>query len=34
MTHFVDEKPLVIAGRQFASRLLMGSGKFASGDAR
>jgi len=32
MTHFVDEKPLVIAGREFKSRLFMGSGKFASNE--
>ena len=31
MTHFED-KPLVIAGREFKSRLLMGSGKFASNE--
>jgi thiazole synthase len=27
-----DDKPLVIAGREFTSRLLMGSGKFASNE--
>jgi thiazole synthase len=31
-TTFIDEKPLVIAGREFTSRLFMGSGKFASNE--
>jgi thiazole synthase len=32
MTQFTDPNPLTIAGRQFSSRLIMGSGKFPTGE--